>query len=84
MRLGEICLTTTAVLLLAPQPSVALSEQAGALLSHMLSGPIPDLATLVHVLATIAWTASAHHAAVNFGQARVRMLLRAGAVIPGG
>ncbi|EFN59698.1 hypothetical protein CHLNCDRAFT_33552 [Chlorella variabilis] len=32
------------------------------------AGPIPDVPTLVHVLATIAWTASAHHAAVNFGQ----------------
>ncbi|GIL59444.1 hypothetical protein Vafri_14121 [Volvox africanus] len=31
-------------------------------------GPIPSIPKLVHVLATIAWLASGHHAAVNFGQ----------------
>lgn len=31
-------------------------------------GPIPSVDVLVQVLATIAWVASAHHAAVNFGQ----------------
>ncbi len=32
------------------------------------AGPIPSVERLVHVLATIAWLASGHHAAVNFGQ----------------
>jgi hypothetical protein len=32
------------------------------------AGPIPSLEKLVWVLTTIAWTASGHHAAVNFGQ----------------
>ncbi|GAB4813772.1 hypothetical protein N2152v2_000818 [Parachlorella kessleri] len=32
------------------------------------AGPIPTVDALVHVLATVAWTSSAHHAAVNFGQ----------------
>jgi hypothetical protein len=32
------------------------------------AGPIPSLDVLTQVLATIAWVASAHHAAVNFGQ----------------
>ncbi len=32
------------------------------------SGPIPSVSRLVTVLATIAWLASGHHAAVNFGQ----------------
>ncbi|KAG2491170.1 hypothetical protein HYH03_010382 [Edaphochlamys debaryana] len=31
-------------------------------------GPIPSIDKLVHVLVTIAYMASAHHAAVNFGQ----------------
>ena len=32
------------------------------------SGPIPSVEKLTWVLTTIAWTASGHHAAVNFGQ----------------
>ncbi|KXZ51371.1 hypothetical protein GPECTOR_13g860 [Gonium pectorale] len=32
------------------------------------TGPIPSVAKLVHILATIAYMTSAHHAAVNFGQ----------------
>ncbi|KAG2445991.1 hypothetical protein HXX76_000594 [Chlamydomonas incerta] len=32
------------------------------------TGPIAKRSDLVHVLATIAWLASGHHAAVNFGQ----------------
>ncbi|PNW74735.1 hypothetical protein CHLRE_12g512300v5 [Chlamydomonas reinhardtii] len=32
------------------------------------TGPIARRSDLVHVLATIAWLASGHHAAVNFGQ----------------
>ncbi|GLI71453.1 hypothetical protein VaNZ11_016671 [Volvox africanus] len=32
------------------------------------TGPIPSVDKLGHVLATIAWLASGHHAAVNFGQ----------------
>lgn len=31
-------------------------------------GPIITVDRLVHILATIAWTASCHHAAVNFSQ----------------
>ncbi|CAL8468388.1 g7928 [Coccomyxa elongata] len=30
--------------------------------------PLTDIASLVQILATIAWIGSAHHAAVNFGQ----------------
>jgi lipoxygenase len=29
---------------------------------------LKDISSLVSILTTIAWTASAHHAAVNFGQ----------------
>ena len=32
------------------------------------TGPIPSIAKLTHVLTTMAWLASSHHAAVNFGQ----------------
>ncbi|KAL4422175.1 hypothetical protein ABPG77_006864 [Micractinium sp. CCAP 211/92] len=32
------------------------------------AGPIPSVEKLTRVLTTIAWTASAHHASVNFGQ----------------
>ncbi len=32
------------------------------------AGPIPTVDALVQVLATVAWTSSAKHAAVNFGQ----------------
>lgn len=46
----------------------------------LLAGPIPDLPTLVRLLATVAWTASAHHAAVNFGQVRAGAQNRAGCV----
>ncbi len=34
------------------------------------AGEISSIPALVCILVTIAWTASAHHAAVNFGQVR--------------
>lgn len=33
--------------------------------------PLATVADLAHILTTIAWTTSAHHAAVNFGQVRL-------------
>jgi hypothetical protein len=48
-------------------PDVKLNEPDEAK-AWGFAGPIPSIDALVHVLVTIAWTSSVHHAAVNFGQ----------------